>query len=199
MMRRERGITLAESLVVLGLLGAVLAVAVPNLFHLRRTVDLRRLGRQIVWDTRDCRIAALTSARKVGLIFALEADKWFYCIVEDRDGDGVSRRDYLAGVDRAISPKRWVEFLSGGTRLGVPSGWNVPDPSGRGTLPPDDGLRIGDAAIISFSPQAHATPASVYFNDGHLRMLAVRISGIDGRVRLLEWHRGWRRWQEVHY
>ncbi|MGE5235974.1 MAG: hypothetical protein ACM3O7_06480 [Acidobacteriota bacterium] len=198
-MPNERGATLVEIMVGVWLLALLLAVATAELFHLRRTVDLRRLGRQIIADTLQCRIAALTTARRVGLIFAVESNKWFYCVVEDRDGDGVSRRDYQRGVDRPISPRRWVEFLSGGTRLGVPEGWNVPDPSGRGTLPPDDGLRLGDAAIISFSPQAHATPSSVYFNDGRQRMLAVRIAGRDGRVRLLEWHRGWPRWQEVHY
>jgi len=109
----------------------------------------------------------------------------------------VSRRDFLSGVDRPIGPRVWVEFLSGGVRLGVPAGWQVPDPSGSGTLPPDDGLRIGLAAIMSFSPTAGATPCSVYFNDGRERMLAVRVAGGNGRVRLLEWQKGWPRWRDV--
>lgn len=196
-MHAQRGFSLMEALVVVALIGLSVAVGAANLGRLRETVDLRRLGRQIAADALQARIAAFTSGRNVGLLFAEENGKWFYCPVEDRDADGVSRRDFLAGVDRPIGPRVWVEFLSGGVRLGVPAGWKVPDPSGTGSLPADDGLRIGLAAIMSFSPTATATPCSVYFNDGRERMLAVRVAGHNGKIRLLEWHKGWRRWQEV--
>lgn len=196
-MRGQRGVSLMEALVVVSLIGLAVAVATANLVRVRETVDLRRLGRQIAADALHARIEAFTSCTNVGLVFAEEHGKWYYCPVEDRDHDGVSRRDFLSGVDRPIGPRVWVEFLSGGVRLGVPAGWQVPDPTGSGTLPPDDGLRIGLAAIMSFSPTAGATPCSVYFNDGRERMLAVRVAGGNGRIRLLEWQKGWPRWREV--
>lgn len=185
-----------EALVVVALIGLTVAVATANLVRVRETVDLRRLGRQIAADALHARIAAFTTGANVGLVFAQEHGKWYYCPVLDRDHDGVSRKDFVAGIDRPIGPRVWVEFLSGGVHLGVPA-WEVPDPSGTGTLPPDDGLRIGLAAIMSFSPTAGATPCSVYFNDGRERMLAVRVTGNNGRVRLLEWQRGWPAWREV--
>jgi len=193
----QRGVSLIEALVVVALIGLTVAISASNLDRLRETIDLRRLGRQVAADALHAKISALTSCRNVGLIFAEENGKWFYCPVEDRDHDGVSRRDWLSGVDRAIGPKIWVEFLAHGARLGVPAGWNVPDPSGSGTLPADDGLRIGLAAIISFAPTAGATPCSVYFNDGKERMLAVRVAGGNGKIRLLEWQKGWVQWREV--
>lgn len=195
-MGRDHGAALMDTMVVLVILGLTLAIVAPNLGRFRQTVDLRRLGRQVANDAMLCRMAALTSSRRVGLIFAREADRLFYCMVEDRDLDGVSRRDYVAGVDKPVSPRRWVAFLSGSAQLGVPD-WRVPDPSGRGTLAPDDGLRLGDAAIMSFSPQAHATPSTVYFHDGSERMIAIRVAGRDGRIRVLEWQRGWLRWHDL--
>ncbi len=196
-MVKERGMTVVEALVVVAILGLLAAVAASELFAFRRTVDLQRLAKQLQWDIRQCRTAAIVSGRNVGLIFARERDRWYYCIVEDRDRDGVSRRDFLAGIDVALGPRTWLEFDSGGVRLGVPAGWEVPDPSGDGLLPPDDGLRIGDAAVVAFTPQATATPSSVYFNDGKGHMLALRNSGQGGRTRTLEWRRGWRSWHEL--
>jgi hypothetical protein len=117
-------------------------------------------------------------------------------MVADGNFNGVSRQDFLAGRDRTLGVRTWLEFLSAGTKVGVPDTWRVPDPGGNGFLPPD-GLRIGRSNIISFTSTGHATPCSVYFNDGRERMLAVRINGTSGLVRTLEWRKGWRRWQDV--
>lgn len=196
-MNGNRGHSVLEVVVVIALAALLLAAAGLDLSFVRRRDDLHRLGRQLLAATLQCRIAALTGRRNVGLIFATQGDKWFYSVVEDRDGDGVSRRDWAAGVDVPIGPRVWLEFLSQGARVGVPDGWQVPNPSGRGMLPADDGLRLGDAAIVSFSPRATSTPSTVYFHDGRDRMLAVRVPGSTGKVRLLEWRRGWQRWHEV--
>lgn len=185
-----------EATATMALLAVAAAVAMPNLFEVRRSVDFQRLARQVYVDATSCRMAALTSCRNVGLVFAEEEGRWFYTQVIDGDNDGVSRADFLHGVDKALGPRIWLEFLSAGTRVGVPVGWHVPDPSGDGFLP-ENGLRIGSSAIISFSNEGHATPSTVYFNDGQDRMLAIRTNGELGRIRTLLWRRGWSQWQEV--
>ena len=155
-----------------------------------------RLARQIAADALRCRMEALTSCRNVGLVFGDVEDRSYYVMVADADNDGVSRADFVRGVDRALGPKVWVHFLSGGTRLGVPAAWKVPDPSGSGVLD-NRGLRVGSSGIMSFSRTGGATPSSVYFNDGRDRVLAVRVNGEVGRIRALLWRRGWRAWREV--
>jgi hypothetical protein len=183
-------------MVALALVALIAAMTLPDLLYLRRRSDHLRLARQIAADTLACRVAALTSCRNVGLVFAQQHGKWYYTMVADRDGDGVSRRDFTAGIDLPLGPKTWLEFLSYDVLVGVPPGWRVPDPGGPGLLR-QDGMRTGNSNIISFSRLGHATPCTVYFNDGRERMLAVRINGSSGVIRVLEWRRGWEAWREA--
>ena len=195
-MRTARGYTLVEALVVLALVGITAALVMPDLFQVRRTTDFIRLSRQIAADALRCKMEALVSCRHVGLVFCEVEDRPYYVMVADGDADGVSRSDFNRGVDRPLGPKVWVHFMSGGTRLGVPSAWRVPDPSGGGTLD-ERGLRLGSSGIMSFANTGGATPSSVYFNDGRERVLAIRVHGALGRVRALMWKRGWTQWQEI--
>ncbi|HPC84406.1 MAG TPA: prepilin-type N-terminal cleavage/methylation domain-containing protein [Thermoanaerobaculaceae bacterium] len=195
-MRRTDGFTVMELLAVLAILGILLAITAPDLFVVRRQVDMPRLARQIAKDAQLCRQEALVSLRNIGLVFYENQGRWAYRMVEDGNYNGILRKDFLAGRDRAIGPAVWVEFLSAGTRVGVPPSWEAPDPAGTGVLS-DDGYRLGNSNIMSFSKFGHATPCSIYFNDGRERMLAIRINGQTGRIRALEWRRGWRAWKEI--
>jgi len=195
-MKSMSGFSLIEALAALAILGLAIAIAVSNLQDFERKSDLARLARQIAADALRCRMEALVSCRNVGLVFGDVEDRSYYVMVADGDNDGVSRADFLRGVDRALGPKVWVHFLSMGARLGVPAAWRVPDPSGGGTIE-GRGLRIGTSGIISFSSTGGATPSSVYFNDGRERVLVVRINGDLGRVRALLWCRGWSAWREI--
>jgi len=197
-MERIRGFSLVEALVVVAIAGMILAIGAPELFGVRRKVNLERLARHVKQDAMVAKISALTEGRNVGLVFSEDRGRWYWVMVADGNGNGVSRRDYLAGVDRAIGPRVWLEFLAAGAGCGVPEAWAVPDPSGSGLLPAD-GLRAGRSNIISFTPRGTATPSSVYFHDGHSRMLVIRVHGGLGRIRVLEWRRGWPEWKEVQF
>jgi hypothetical protein len=195
-MTTRGGFSLIEALAVLAMIGLTVAIAVPNLEQFERTSDLVRLARQIAADALRCRMEALTSCRNVGLVFSDMEDRSYYVMVADGDDDGVSRADYVRGVDKALGPKVWVHFLSLGAHLGVPPSWKVPDPSVGGTLD-QRGLRVGSSGIISFARTGGATPSSVYFNDGRERMLVVRVNGDIGVIRALQWRRGWKQWREI--
>ena len=196
-MHRSRGFSALELLAVLAIFGLLAAIALPDLFAVRRQVDLPRLARQIAGDARICRQEALVSAAQ--------------------HRAGVLRGQGKVGVPhgRGRQPQRHSPpGLPGRTRPGdrpqrlggVPE---LRDPGGRsarlaGARTPEaaapwrgDGYRLGRSNIISFSQLGHASPCSVYFNDGRERMLAVRINGETGRIRALEWRRGWRAWREI--
>lgn len=187
-----------DVVVTLALIGLTLGMAVANLVTVRRRGDMERLVRQLATDLMRCRILAITGGRNVGLVFVPAGEEgWYYCMVEDGDYDGVSRHDFLSGVDPTISPRMWLRFLCSDAGVGVPQGWDVPDPSGGGMLTPGDGLRIGRQDIVSFSAAGHATASTLFFHDAIDRMVALRIHGSLGRVRALEWRRGWRSWREM--
>lgn len=196
-MRGERGVSALEMLVTVAIFGIVVAMVIPNFLTVRRQGDMERLARQVRQAVLDCRIQAITGGRNVGLVFAQGRGGWYYVMAEDWDGDGVSRRDVETGVDRPVSPKVWLKFLCSDAGVGVPAGWRVPDPSGSGWLSAGDGLRIGRAEIVSFAATGGATPSTIYFNDATTRMVAVRIHGGMGRVRVLEWRLGWEQWLEM--
>jgi prepilin-type N-terminal cleavage/methylation domain-containing protein len=195
-MNAWRGFSMIEGLVALALLGLVVALAVPNLAEIQRRSDLAGLTQRVVDDTRRARMEALMSGRGVGLIFAQERGRWFYTMVADGDGDGVSRSDLRYGIDKPLGAPIWLEFLSPGAGMGVPTGWRVPDPGGSGWLP-QDGLRLGRSDILAFSRFGQATPSTMYFNDGQRRMFAVRVNGDTGRIRVIAWERGWRQWRDT--
>jgi type II secretory pathway pseudopilin PulG len=196
-MANTNGGSLIEGLVALALVGLGMAVALPNLISFRGKTSLELLARHLVSDAVRCRAAAINRRCNVGLMFGEERGAYYYNVVADGNGNGVSRRDVQRRRDTVIGPRVWIDRLCRGAKLGVPSGWRVPDPGGSGRLRPGDGLHAGRSAILSFSPLGDATPASVYLNDGRERMLAVRVYGGTARVRVLEWRRGWQGWRRV--
>lgn len=196
-MANVSGTSVVDTLVALALMGIGLAVALPNLASLRGQAGLERVARQLAADAIRCRAEAINRRRNVALVFDQQGNRSSYVPVADGDGDGVLRRDIQRGQDRPCGPHIFLDDLCRGARVGVPAGWGVPDPAGRGKLAPGDGVRAGRSGMLSFSPLGDATPATVYVNDGRERMLAVRIYGGTARVRVLEWRRGWARWRRI--
>ncbi len=194
---KSSGVSMVEILVVVALLGLAAAVAVPDLFRQRAGAEMRYLATRVRADVLRCRFEALVRSRNVGLVFAEEGGRWFYSVVMDGNGNGVSRRDHARGVDEELHGRVWLSSFASDLGMGVPVGWQVPDPGGRGLLSEDRGLRAGRARIVSFSPQGHGTPSTLYFHDDVERMVAVRIYGGTGRVRALHWRRGWPRWRPM--
>jgi len=188
---------MVDTLVALALMGLGVAIALPSLTSLRGQASLERVARQLAADAIRCRAEAINRRANVALVFDQHGDRFSYVPVADGDGDGVLRRDIQRGQDRPCGPRIRLDDLCRGARIGVPPGWGVPDPAGRGRLAPGDGVRAGRSDMLSFSPLGDATPATVYFNDGRERMLAVRIYGGTARVRVLEWRRGWAGWRRI--
>ena len=104
---------------------------------------------------------------------------------------------YFVGIE--ISPTVSAQFRVSVRALDVQAGEWVSGfgKSWQGRLTPGDGLKAGRSDIISFTALGNATSCTIYLNDGHNRMLALRIFGATARVRILEWRRGWPRWRRT--
>lgn len=195
-MNKKGGFSLVELLVVLGVMALVLVMASADLFRAYRRGALRRAGFRLLTDAQRCQTLAVQHLAKVGLLFDVDPRGSFYVLVVDRNGNGVSRKDYLAGRDRVVGHPVYFRDFGPHVRLGLPSGWQVPQPGGRG-LVSEDGLHVGRTGILSFSPIMGATAGSVFLSSGS-EVLALRVTPL-GTVRLLSWNAPRGLWEPVRF
>jgi len=197
-MAGQDGISLAEAVVVLVMIAIVALATVPNLGEFNRSAALLGAAGRLKGLMFRCRAYAIMNQRSTGLVFEKRGDgSWRCYIAADGDGDGIQRRDLEGAIDPIVSEV--LEFAPQTAGLGILKGEFVPDPSGRGRLRGDldDPVRAGRGDIITFTPQGHATPSSVYLTDRRARMRVVRVYGGTGRVISLVWRSGWPRWRKT--
>ncbi len=193
----QRGISLSEVAAVVVVVGIIAAVAVPNLSEVNRAAALLGASGRLQGLMFRCRAFAIMNQRSTGLVFERGGDgSWRCFIAADGDGDGILRRDLESRTDPIVSEV--LEFAPRTAGLGILQQEFVPDPSGRGRLRGDlsDPVRAGRGDIITFTPQGHATPSSVYLTDHHARMRVLRVYGGTGRVISLVWRSGWPEWRK---
>jgi len=114
----------------------------------------------------------------------------------DGNGNGVLTRDILSGKDKpSVGSHGWDR---GDVRIAILQGIPVPDPSAPSKLltGSDDPIRFNRSNICSFSPLGECTPGSLYLSDGRSRMAVVRVYNRTGRIRVLYFTAGSRRWEE---
>lgn len=194
--RGQLGFSLAEMAALTVVVAIVAVVAVPNLGEANRAAALAGAAGRLRGLMFRCRAIAIMNQRSTGLVFERRPDSSWRCyIAADGDGDGILRRDIESSTDPILSEV--LEFAPNTAGLGILHGEYIPDPSGRGRLSGnlDDPVRAGRGDIITFTPQGHATPCSVYLTDHRARMRVLRIYGGTGRVISLVWRKGWPQWR----
>ncbi|MCS7183090.1 MAG: prepilin-type N-terminal cleavage/methylation domain-containing protein [Thermoanaerobaculum sp.] len=190
-MKTQRGSSLLEVLVVMALVALMVAVALPAWDRPLARAGLAQGAYRIVSDLQRCPSLAAQYLSKVALVFDVDARGRFYVLVRDGNGNGVSRKEYLTGRDPVLGGKVYLRDVAPQVRLGPPVGLRVPQPGGEGWVP-QEGLSVGQAGLLSFSPGFGATPGSIYLSSGS-RVAAVRVSP-SGAVRLLTWDQLRREW-----
>lgn len=195
-MNKKSGFSLVELLVVLGITALVLAVASADLSRMYRRGALRQAGFRLLTDAQRCQTLAVQHLAKVGLVFDVDHRGSFYVVVVDRNGNGVSRKDYLTGRDSVVANPVYFRDFGPQVRLGLPPGMRVPQPGGRG-LVSGDGLQVGSAGILSFSPTMGATAGSVVLSSD-AEVLALRVTPA-GTARLISWNAPRGLWEPVRF
>ena len=179
------GFTLIEAAVVLLLLGASAALALPSM---RSGLDgMRAAGaaRHVAALARSIRVRAVTQSVHVGLRFEREGDGYRYAVYADGDGDGLRARDVRSGVDVRLTDFERIGDRFPGVRIGIAA--DVTGIAGRENLRAgSDPIRFGAADGLTFSPLGTATSGTLYLHHRSGRQLAVRLLGATGRIRILE-------------
>lgn len=186
----SRGFTLVELLFALALGVTLASIAVPlttsSLDALRSSSAARYVAARVM----DIRMEAVRRSAAVALRFQPAGEDYTFAAYVDGNGNGVRTADILAGIDRQIGPVERIGDKFPGVRFALEPG--CPDADGASTSS-TDGLRIGTARILTMTPEGTSSSGTLYLA-GKGGQFAVRVLGATGRVRVLQFHPGERRW-----
>ena len=186
----RNGFTLIEQLLVLAIVAVLIGTALPitadAIDALRTQGAARYLAARIV----NGRMDAIKRSTRIGLRFEVGPGDYTYRPFIDGNWNGIRTADITSGVDRPLGPAERLGDNFTGVRFGLMPG--LPDADGQpngGT----DGVRIGAARILTTSPDGTATAGTLYVR-GRNTQYAVRVLGPTGRVRVMEYLKGDRKW-----
>lgn len=171
----------------------MMAIAVPvvggTLERERTIVGAQYLAGQLLV----ARLDSLKRARAVAVRLAIVGERTQLQLFADGDGDGVVQRDIDRGIDPPLTPPGWLDEQARGISLRVNQ--VIKDVAGSATLAPgDDPLRIGNTALLTFSPVGSATSGTLYVAAHRGPQMAIRVFGATGRVRVLMFDAQTRQW-----
>jgi len=188
------GYSFAEILVVSALLLSGTLMAIPLADGALAGSRIRSAGHEAMIAFSIARLSALRSGRNTAVRFEPDASGFRMTLYGDGNGNGVRTAEIARGVDR---PVRTVFWDRGDVTIGILQNVRVPDPSdpSRALANTSDPIRFNGSNLCSFSPLGECTPGSLYLTDRKRRMAVVRVDSRSGRIRVLYFTAGDRRWE----
>ena len=194
-MRAQRGATLIEALLVLGIIGVIAGITLPAFSTYRRHNSVVLAANEFRGIFRLARSRAIAKGRHAGVKFVKVDTTWTYSLYDDGDGDGIRNDDITKKIDRRWAGPFVVGRESALAKVGLPP-YVIRDPDGDPLRPTDSAVQFGNSTICSFAPVGNGTPGTVYLVDGTGEVYCVRVYGSLGKVRLLRYDGGSRKWVE---
>lgn len=180
-----------EVVLTLAIVMSLCAIGVPALSHVADAKRTRDASSFFAGQFRMARQRAVMTGRYVAVVFDDVGGEvgWRTCL--DGDRDGVSRSDIASGTDRCEAAAEAVSLRFPAVRVDYLPG--VPGPDGDVAPTP---LRFGPAAMAAFSPSGTSSSGTVALRGAGTAQFAVRVAGVTGRTRVLEFDPGRRVWVE---
>jgi type II secretory pathway pseudopilin PulG len=189
----SRGAALIDIIVAVALSAVMAAIAVPVIGG---TLDRERtiVGTQyLAGELMRARLDALKRGRSVALRIEIVDGRTRFQLFADGNGNGVLQRDIDRGIDPPLSIEQWLDDQARDIALRVNQ--EITDVAGVATLKAgDDPLRIGNTALLVFSPVGSATSGTLYVAAHRGPQMAIRVFGATGRVRVLMFDAQSRQW-----
>ncbi len=191
---KPHGYSFAETLVVSALLLSGTLMAIPLADGALAGSRIRSAGHEAMIAFSVARLSAIRSGRNTAVRFEPEASGFRMTLYGDGNGNGVRTAEIGKGIDR---PVRTVFWDRGDVTIGILQNVRVPDPSdpSRALANTSDPVRFNDSNLCSFSPLGECTPGSLYLTDRKRRMAVVRVDSRNGKIRVLYFTAGDRRWE----
>jgi hypothetical protein len=186
----ERGVSMLEVLLALATTMTAGALAFALTAGAIDEMRTAMAARYVAGRIGSARIDAVRRATAVALRFEAAEDDYMYAPYEDGNGNGVRTTEIRAGVDRPLGGFEKLGDKFPGVEFELMPG--VPDADGE-TGTGAEGVRIGSARLLTISADGTATSGTLYIR-GRRAQYAVRILGVTGRTRVLEYSAGDRTW-----
>lgn len=140
------------------------------------------------------RLESLKRGRTVAVRFEFVDDRASLRLYVDGNGNGVLQSDVNQGLDPPLAPRTWIDEQARDVSLRINQA--VDDIGGAGELAPgDDPLRIGNTALLAFSPLGSSTSGTLYVAARRGPQMAIRVFGATGRIRVLTFDARSRQWR----
>ena len=190
----KTGYSLIELVVVLALLLSATLLAFPLADGMLAGSRIRSAGQEAMIAFLLARQNALRSGRNTAVHFEPSPGGFRMTLYRDGNGNGVLNSEIKKGVD---APVRTLLWERGDVRIGILQNIRVPDPSdpSKALSNTSDPIRFNESDLCSFSPIGECTPGSLYLTDGKRRMAVVRVYNRTGRIRVLYFTSGGRKWE----
>ena len=193
-MTEARGAALIDIIVATTLCITLAAIAVPvvggTLERERTIVGAQYLAGQL----QRARLESLKRARAVAVRLELVDVRTRFQLFADGNGNGVLQRDIDRHIDPPLAPAEWLNDQV--REISLRLNQYVTEIAGSATIGPgDDPLRIGNTALLSFTPIGSATSGTLYVAAPRGPQMAIRVFGATGRIRVLVFDAQMRQWR----
>ena len=186
----ERGLTVVELLFTIVIGVTITAIAIPllgsALDEMRTMIAARYVEGCIIL----ARMEALKRSTAVGLRFQGWNGDYRFARYADGNGNGIRSADITSGVDRLLAQAERLADKYPTVRFELMAG--IPDIDGN-TGGVRDGVRIGTARILTMNPDGTSSSGTLYVR-GRRSQYAVRVFGVTGRTRVLQYRTGEGAW-----
>jgi hypothetical protein len=186
----ECGISALEVLLAMATSVTMTALAMALVGSAVDEMRTASAARYVAGRIGSARIDAVRRARAVALRFEAVDGDYQYAPYEDGNGNGVRTTEVRAGIDRPLGPFERLADKFPGVRFELAS--DAPDADGDMDTGAD-GVRIGSARLLTMSADGTATSGTLYVR-GRKGQYAIRVLGVTGRTRMLQYSAGDRTW-----
>jgi type II secretory pathway pseudopilin PulG len=191
--RGAAGYSLIELLLVLAAATTLASVALPLAATTTDAGKGRHAASFVAARVRLARQQAVSRTATVGLVFDLANGRWLFRVCADGNGNGLRRAEIPSGTDRCFDGPHDIEALFPGARVAVDSGIQGPN----GEPPSADAVRFGASDVASFSASGSCTAGSLFIQSPRGLQYSVRVAGVTGRTRILQYEPGVKTWKEL--
>ena len=177
----ERGYSLLEMLVALGIILIMGSVALPNINGYRQEAALLGAAQNFKAEFMKARSIATKKNTQTAIRFEKgDAGQVMFATYIDGNSNGVVAADIAKGLDTRISGPFRLDAGQMGVEVGVLPNASSPDGGPLGSEP----IRFGNARMVSFSPIGTGTPGTFYLRT-RSSMAGVRVTPGSARVRIM--------------